>query len=204
MWYREVVSRLRESTTINCLDCGNYHAEGNKNSEDDRDTSEAGSHSSSDCIRLEYEIEYPDGLEYEIEDPEESELHDLDSIEEDIVKPNFALNDSDKSKDEEDTRQSLSSSESTAETFSLTDSAWSDLVYHQQNTSNHVNTTRWADIYKQQENILSESKQRMKMYRQCYSQEGSSTSDTINKLKVRKRELEVYRKSFSGRRVAVV
>ena len=198
----------------NCFDCGNYHAEESKNSEDDhRDTSEAGSHSSSTCVRLEYEIQYPDFLEYETEDPEECEECDSYDLEEDVLKPKLTLDslaysEESKNEEEEEARHGSISSESTAETFSLTDSARSDLDYHQQNTSYNLDNI-WADVYKQQQTILKDSKQRMKMYRQCYSQEEegsvtSGTSDTINKLKVRKRELEVYRKSISNRYIAEV
>ena len=195
MWYNTLLCTtfIEEDGSLSFLRCGSSEATfdatrdgGSKKKEEARDCSEHGSKSSI-CSKREVEVfhyQFPIGLEYEVSessDSDDSSNDDMGSLESTLqtqqdlpgkfeMKTNPLMHEPQSSHQEND--------------FSPIETTTSDL------TAEDV-AAIWAQIYKQQQSILTESKVRRKSYE--IGDKGGDEGN-IEKLKARKRELE---KSFS-------
>ena len=183
MWYNTLLCTafIEEDGSLSFLRCGSSEATfdatrdgGSKKKEEARDCSEHGSKSSI-CSREEevFHYQFPIGLEYELSDSDDSDNDDMESLESTLR-----------------TQQDLPGKFETKTNPLMhepppVETTTSDL------TAEDV-AAIWAQIYKQQQSILTESKVRRKSYE--IGDKGGDEGN-IERLKARKRLLE---KTFSS------
>lgn len=200
MWYNTLLCNafIEEDGSLSFLRCGSSEATfdatrdgGSKKKEEARDCSEHGSKSSI-CSREEevFHYQFPIGLEYELSsESDDSDNDDMESLESTLrtqqdlpgkfeKKTNPMIHEPQSSHQEND--------------FSPVETTTSDL------TAEDV-ADIWAQIYKQQQSILTESKVRRKSYE--IGDKVGGDEGNIERLKARKRALE---NSFSSIGVGVV